>query len=227
MQQLWIIEATANNVFPLNDSQLPILTTERPGPAAGRTKFEYFVPQESTQFGVAPSIINRSFTITADVEVPQGGASGVLLTQGGRFSGYGLYLTKDGKPTFLFNLLDVERPKWQAPQALSPGKHTIVFDWKMDPKGEVVGRGGTGTLSMDGKEVANMSLPRTQPIVWAWDETFDIGKDTGTSVNNADYSIPFPFTGTIGKITVDLGESTVSAEAIKAMMVELAKKRDR
>ena len=72
MQQLWIMEATANNVFPLNDSQLPTLTVERPGPAAGRTKFEYFVPQDATQFGVAPGIINRSYTITADIEVPQG-----------------------------------------------------------------------------------------------------------------------------------------------------------
>ena len=227
MQQLWIMEATQNNVFPLNDSQLPILTTERPGPAAGRTKFEYFAPQTATQFGVAPGIINRSYTITAEIEVPQGGASGVLVTQGGRFSGYGLYLTKDGKPTFTMDLLDVERPKWQAAEALPPGKHTIVFDWKMDPQGTVVGRGGTGTFSVDGKEVAKKSLPRTQPIIWAWDETFDIGLDTGTPVDDKDYSVPFPFTGTIGKITIDLGESTVSPEAIKLMMEELAKKRDR
>lgn len=227
LQELWIMEAARNNVFPLNDSQLPILTTERPGPAAGRSRFEYFAPQVATQFGVAPGIINRSYTITAEVEVPQGGASGVLLTQGGRFSGYGLYLTRDGKPTFVFNLLDVERPKWQAPEALSPGKHTVVFDWKMEATGAVVGRGGTGALSVDGKEVARKALPRTQPLLWAWDETFDIGRDTGTSVNDADYAAPFPFTGTIGKITVDLGDSTVSAEAIRAMMKELAGKRDR
>jgi arylsulfatase len=159
--------------------------------------------------------------------VPQGGASGVLVTQGGRFSGCGLYLTKDGKPTFTMDLLDIERPKWQAADALPPGKHTIVFDWKMEPKGPVVGRGGVGTLSVDGKQVAQKSLPKTQPIVWAWDETFDIGHDTGTSVNNEDYSVPFPFTGTIGKITIDLGESTATADAIREMMKELATKRDR
>ena len=226
MQELWIIEATRNNVFPLNDSMLPVLTLEKPGPATGRTKFEYFAPQTSTQFGVAPGIINRSYTITADIEVPQGGANGVLVTQGGRFSGYGLYL-KDGKPTFVFDLLDVERPKWQAPQALSPGKHTIVFDWKVDPQGTVVGRGGTGTLSVDGKEVAKKSLPKTQPIVWAWDETFDIGRDTGTSVDDSDYHVPFAFTGTIEKITIDLGASTATGPAVEAMMKELAKKRDR
>lgn len=227
LQELWIMEATRNNVFPLNASQLPILTTERPGPAAGRTTFDYFAPQTSTQFGVAPGILNRSYTISAEIEVPQGGASGVLVTQGGRFSGYGLYLTRDGKPTFVFDLLDVERPKWQAPDALPAGKHTVVFDWKMDATGPVVGRGGTGTLSVDGKEVARKALPRTQPLLWAWDETFDIGRDTGTSVNDADYAVPFPFSGTIGKITVDLGASTITPEAIATLMKEMAAKRDR
>ncbi len=134
MQELWMIEATRNQVFPLNDSQLPILTAERPGPAAGRTQFVYTAPMTSTQFAVAPSILNRSYRITAEIEVPQGGANGVLVTQGGRFSGYGLYL-KDGKPTFTMNLLDLERPKWQGSEALPPGKHTIVFDWKMEAKG--------------------------------------------------------------------------------------------
>ena len=114
----------------------------------------------------------------------------MLVTQGGRFSGYGLYL-KDGKPTFTMDLLDIERPKWQSPEALPPGKHTIVFDWKMDPTGMPVGRGGTGTLSVNGKQVAQRSLPHTQPFIWAWDETFDVGLDTGTSVDDSDYQVPF------------------------------------
>src|SRR5262245_29239684 len=99
MKELWLIEATRNNVLPLNNSQLAVLTAERPGPAAGRTHLEYTAPMTSTQFAVAPSIINHSYTITADIEVPQGGANGMLVTEGGRFSGWGLYL-KDGKPTF-------------------------------------------------------------------------------------------------------------------------------
>jgi len=226
MQELWLIEATRNDVLPLNNSQLPILTAERPGPAAGRTQFVYTAPMTSTQFAVAPSILNRSYRITAEIEVPQGGATGVLVTQGGRFSGYGLYL-KDGKPTFTMNLLDVERPKWQAPDALPPGKHTIIFDWKMDSKGEPLARGGTGTLTVDGKQIAQKSLPHTQPLIWAWDETFDVGLDTGTPVDDKDYQVPFAFTGKLGKITVDLGETSATPEAIKMMMEELAKKRDR
>ena len=150
LQQLWMIEAVRNNVLPLNASQVAVLTVQRPGPAAGRKQFVYTTPNASNQFAVAPSIINRSYTITAEIEVPEGGANGVLVTQGGRFSGYGLYL-KDGKPTFTMNLLDIERPKWQSPDALPPGKHTIVFDWKMDPAGIPVGRGGTGTLTVNGK----------------------------------------------------------------------------
>jgi arylsulfatase len=226
MQELWIMEATRNQVFPLNNSQLPILTAERPGPAAGRTQFVYTAPMTSTQFAVAPSILNRSYRITAEVEVPQGGANGVLVTQGGRFSGWGLYL-KDGKPTFTMNLLDIERPKWQGADALPPGKHSIVFDWTMEASGELLGRGGTGTLSVDGKQVAQRSLPKTQPLLWAWDETFDIGLDTGTSVDDKDYQVPYAFTGKLGKIAIDLGESSVSPEAIKLMMGELAKRRDR
>ena len=180
----------------------------------------------SMQFAVAPAILNRSYRITAEVEVPKGGANGMLVTQGGRFSGYGLYL-KDGKPTFTMNLLDLERPKWQSPEALPPGKHTIVFDWKMEKEGPPLGRGGSGTLTVDGKQVAQKSLPRTQPLIWAWDETFDVGSDTGTPVDDKDYQVPFAFTGKLGKVTFDLGESSVSPEAIKLMMEELAKKRDR
>lgn len=101
------------------------------------------------------------------------------------------------------NLLDIERPKWQGPDPLAPGKHTIVFDWKMEPKDPPLSRGGAGTLSINGKQVAQKSLPRTQPLVWAWDETFDIGLDTGTPVDDKDYQVPFAFTGKLGKITFD------------------------
>jgi arylsulfatase len=90
-----------------------------------------------------------------------------------------------------------------------------------------VGRGGTGTLSVDGRQVAQRSLPKTVPFTFAWDETFDVGLDTGTSVDDADYQVPFAFTGKFGKVTFDLGKSSVSPESIKAMMEELAKKRDR
>ncbi len=121
----------------------------------------------------------------------------------------------------------VQRPKWQGPDALPPGKHTVVFDWKPDPEGAPIGRGGAGALSVNGKEAARLSLPQTQPFIWAWDGTFDVGLDAGTSVDDSDYAAPFPFTGKLEKITFDRGETLMTPEAIKAMMEELAKKRDR
>jgi len=123
-------------------------------------------------------------------------------------------------------LLDIERPKWQG-EALAPGRHTIAFEWKPEPAGAPIGRGGTGTLTVDGKAAAQHSLPHTQPFIWAWDETFDVGLDTGTSVDDSDYEAPFPFTGKLEKITFDLGGTLMTPEAIKAMMEEMAKKRDR
>ena len=113
----------------------------------------------------------RSYTITADIDVPEGGAEGMILTSGGRFGGYGFYLLK-GKPVFLWNLVDLKRIRWEGPDALAPGKHTLEFDFKYDGLGvgtlafnnmSGIGRGGTGVLKVDGKEVATQKMERTHP----------------------------------------------------------------
>jgi hypothetical protein len=132
---------------------------------------------------------------------PDGGGEGMLVTTGGRFGGYGLYLL-EGKPVFLYNLVDMARFRWEAPQALTAGKHTIVFDFKSDGPG--FGKGGTGVLKVDGTEVANQKIPHTIPIIMPWDETFDVGVDTRTGVDDEDYQVPFRFTGEIAKLTVAL-----------------------
>ena len=118
--------------------------------------------------GNAPSLLNRSYTITAEVEIPQGGAEGMLMTDGGRFAGYGFYLLK-GRPVFTWNLLGLERVKWQGKEALAPGKHTLEFDWKYDGPG--LGKGGTGTLKVDGKVVDSHPMP-TQSA-----DHSDVGRD--------------------------------------------------
>ena len=133
----------------------------------------------------------------------------MIVTQGGRFGGYGLFLSKGvegirrGKPVFLYNLLDLKRTIWEGPE-LSPGKHTIVFDFKSDGPG--LGKGGTGVLSVDGKEVARNSMEHTTPITFPEDETFDIGQDTRTGVAMLEYryDVPFKFTGKIDKLTFKL-----------------------
>ena len=103
----------------------------RPSATAGRTLFTYSGEQSGLDPSSAPSILNRSYTITADVEIPEGGGDGMIVTEGGAFGGYGLYLLK-GKPVFTYNLLALERFRWEGQQALAPGKHTIVFDFKSD-----------------------------------------------------------------------------------------------
>ena len=162
MQELFIMEGQRNQVFPLNNS-IAAMIAPRPGPAAGRSHFVYTGPSCCTQANAAPSILNRSFRITADITVPADGGSGVLVTQGGRFAGWGLYL-KDGKPTFTMNLLNLKRSKWQAAQALAAGRHTLVFDFALVQQGEVpFGHGGTGVLTVDGTEAAKLTLPHTTP----------------------------------------------------------------
>ena len=125
----------------------------------------------------------------------------MINTLGGRFGGYGLYLLK-GKPVFTYNLLALERFRWEGPQALAPGKHTILFDFKYDGPG--MAKGGTGVLSVDGKEVARKTIPHTIPALMTIDESFDVGVDTRTGVDDNDYQSPFRFTGKIDKVTIKL-----------------------
>jgi arylsulfatase len=204
MQQTFVMEATKYNVFPLYDSRLQRFISEKPSYSPGRTEFTYTGAVSNVPFpdtGTAPSLLNKSYTITAEIEVPEGGGEGVLVTDGGRFAGYGFYLL-EGRPVFTWNLLGLEKVKWQGNEALSPGKHTLVFDWKYDGPG--LGKGGTGTLSVDGTVAESRAMPKSLPISLMWDETFNVGADTGTPVDDADYQVPFRFTGGIDRLTVKL-----------------------
>jgi arylsulfatase len=173
--------------------------------------------------GSAPELIAKSFTITAEVEVPKGGGDGMLNTLGGRFGGYGLYVLK-GKPVFTYNLLDVARFRWQGQTALTPGKHTIVFDFKYDGPGPA--KGGTGSLSVDGKVVDKKTVPNTIPALMTIDETFDVGIDTRTGVDDKDYQPPFAFDGKIAKLTVKVGPSQFAGLEQKTLQDAVARARD-
>jgi arylsulfatase len=205
MQQLFIMQAEKYGVFPLDDSTLPRFVGVKPSYTMGRTVFEYSGELTNVPFpGVAgaPNMLNKSYTITAEVEVPQGGAEGMLVTDGGRFAGYGFYLKK-GVPVFAWNLLQLDTVKWQGKEALASGKHTLEFDWKYDGPG--LGKGGSGTLKVDGEVVDTKSMPKSLPVGIGWVETFNVGVDTGTAVDGDDYQVPFPFTGKLAKLTVKLG----------------------
>jgi arylsulfatase len=202
LQSIFVQEAREYQVFPLDNRAFVRFMTPRPSATAGRTEFVYTGEISGIPGGDAPPILGRSFTITAEIDVPRVGAEGMLATQGGETNGYGLYVV-NGKPVFTYNLLDMERFRWAAPAALAPGKHSIVFDFTYDGPG--VAKGGTGVLKVDGTEAATLKIPRTVPFTMPLDESFDVGVDTRTGVNDADYRPPFRFTGTIDKLTFKIG----------------------
>jgi len=201
LQDQFMVEAKKYQVLPLDNSILERIITPRPSSTAGRTEFTYSGEISGLPDGSVPNTLAKSYSISAEVVIPQGGAEGMLNTLGGRFGGYGLYLLK-GKPVFTYNLLALERFRWEGPQALTPGKHTILFDFKYDGPG--LAKGGTGVLSVDGKEVASKTIPHTIPVLMTIDESFDVGVDTRTGVDDNDYLPPFRFTGTLGKLTIKL-----------------------
>jgi arylsulfatase len=201
LQKLFLSEARRYQVLPLDDRLSERFdVTLRPSPAAGRTTFTYYSGVAPIPEGSAPSLRNRSFSITANVEVPESGAEGVLLTQGGRFAGWGFFL-EDSKPTYLYNFANAERYIIQSPEKLPPGKSTVRFDFDYDGGG--VGAGGTGKLFINDQQVAEGRIEKTVPYRLALDETFDVGRDTGTPVAET-YQVPFPFTGNLQKVTLNL-----------------------
>jgi len=224
LQGLFMQEAKKYQVLPLDNSWLERAVVPRPSAIAGRTEFTYSGEVSGIPYSSAPDLVGKSFKITAEVEIPPKGGEGMLNTLGGRFGGYGLYLVK-GKPVFTYNLLALERFRWEGSQALTPGKHAIVFDFKYDGPG--LGKGGTGVMTVDGKEVARKTVPHTVPAVMTIDEFFDVGVDTRTGVDDKDYQPPFRFTGKLDKLTINLEPQLTDADHQKAAEMVAAAQDDR
>jgi len=229
LKKLFIEEARKYEVFPMDASVAARLVQPRPNITAGRSEFVYTRPMTGLPQGDSPSLLNSSYTITADIEVPQGGAEGMILTSGGRFAGYGFYLLK-GKPVFLWNMIDLERIKWQGTEALAPGRHMLEFDFQYEGLGagtlafnnmSGLAQPGTGTLKVDGKVVDTQKMKKTLPMILQWDEAFDVGSDTLTGVNDADYRPPFALTAKLNKLTIKVDRPQLSPadiEKLKAAM---------
>lgn len=233
MKERFLQEAKKYQVLPLDASVAARIAAPRPNITAGRSEFTYTRPMTGLPQGDSPRLLNASYTITADIEVPPEGAEGMILTSGGRFAGYGFYLLK-GKPVFLWNLLDLNRIRWEGKEALAPGRHLIEFDFKYNGLGPEtlafnnfsgLGQGGTGTLKVDGQVVANHQMPHTLPMILQWDESFDIGSDTLTGVDDADYQPPFRLTAKLRKLTIKIDRPHLSAEDIKKL--EAAQRNNR
>jgi arylsulfatase len=223
LKQMFIAEAKKYQVFPLDASVAARVVAPRPNITAGRNEFVYTRPMTGLPQGDSPFLLNSSYAISADIEIPQGGADGMILTSGGRFAGYGFYLLK-GKPVFVWNLLDLERVKWEGDEPLTPGQHNLEFNFQYDGLGlgtlafnslSGLGRSGTGTLKVDGKVVASQKMEKTLPMILQWDEAFDIGSDTLTGVNDADYKPPFPLTAKLNKLTIKVDRPQLSPADIQ------------
>jgi arylsulfatase A-like enzyme len=225
MRDLMFGEFAKYQVLPLDASAATRFVAPRPSLAAGRTVFDYSgLTVTDIPEGNMPSLLNTSYTITAEIDVPEGGGDGMIINEGGRFYGWGLYLVK-GNPVFTYNNQGIKRTRWQGPE-LAQGKHTIEFHFKYDGLGagtlafnnvSGVGRGGSGTLKIDGKEVSTQTMEHTVPLTKPLDTVFNIGNAAGTPVDDADYKIPFPFNGKIEKLTIVLDRPQLTLEDIKKL----------
>ena len=203
MEDLWWVEAAKYNVLPLDWRGGERMNGEamgRPSLIRDRNSMTYYPGTVGVPDAAAPPMLNRSWTITADIEVPEGGANGMIVTQGGVEGGYGLYL-RDGKPTFVYNYLGIDRPTFTGKDALPKGKATLIVDFKYDGGGP--GKGGMVTLSANGSKVAEGRMEKTVPNKFSICEGLDIGMDVGSPVDFT-YNPPFAFTGKIEKVKIDL-----------------------
>jgi arylsulfatase A-like enzyme len=219
LQDLFLIEAAKYNVLPIDSSFADRANPSlRPGFNTGRTDFTYYPGMIRIPEGNAPDIKNKSFHIAADVEIPKSGGEGVLATQGGRFGGWAL-LVLDGKPMFAYAYSNQDGDKYPnqsksktrigGSETLTPGKHSIAFDFNYDGGG--IGKGGQGTLSVDGKIVGKGRIEKTAPFRFSLDESFDIGEDTGTPViDEYDAKMPFKFSGGLQKVVFKLGPDSLN-----------------
>jgi len=214
LQAAFLTEAEKYSVLPLDDRTLERLNAAlvgRPDLMAGRTTLTVHQGMLGMSENVFINAKNRSHTLTAELEIPKTGANGVILAQAGRFGGWSLYV-KDGKPAYTYNYLGLKQYTVAATQPLAPGKATLRFEFAYDGGG--VGKGGTGTLFVDGKSVATGRIDNTQCCIFSADEGVDVGADEGTAVSSS-YKVPFEFTGKIASVTIELREQK-SADASAA-----------
>ncbi|MFA6600020.1 MAG: arylsulfatase [Candidatus Omnitrophota bacterium] len=225
MRALFMKEAEKYSVLPLDDrfiERMDASLVGRPDLTAGRSSFTVYEGMTGMSENVFINTKCRSHSITADVEIPEGGANGVILAQAGRFGGWSLYL-KDGKPTYTYNFLGMNRTTIAATSPLQAGKAVIRFEFAYDGGGMF--KGGLGTIFVNGEKVAEGRIERCQ-IFFSADEGADVGED-GESPVVEDYGIPAPykFTGKIDKVTLDLNPVAPAAAQAQAQAQQEASRK--
>jgi arylsulfatase len=211
LQRLWMEEARRYNVLPLDDRRVerfdPAMAG-RPALITGNSQLLFSGMGRLTE-NVLLNIKNKSHAVTAQIVVPDGGATGVLFAQGGAFGGFSLYL-KDGRPAYCYNLFGLRRFKVYADAVVPAGEHQIRMEFSYDGGG--LAKGGTVGLYLDGSKVGGGRVDRTQPMVFSADETADVGIDTGSSVSDDYRPESSAFTGRVGWVQIDLGDDAENAD---------------
>jgi arylsulfatase A-like enzyme len=199
LQALFMRDAEKFHVLPIDDRLLERTNAElvgRPSVMEGRNTVTYGPGMKGMGVDIFIATPGKSYTMTVDVDV-QAGSNGVIVAQGGRFGGFSFFVS-NGKPTFVYNYLGLEKFTVASSQALSPGKHTVVYDFKSDGG---LGKGGVGTIAIDGKKVGEGRIGKTQPGIFSVDDLADVGTDDGTPVT--DYGKSPKFNGTLNKVTIE------------------------
>jgi len=213
LQGLFLKEATKYRVLPIDDRVLERMNAAsagRPDLMGGRTSLTLSEGMMGMSENVFINIKNRSLSITSDLQIPEGGANGVIIAQAGRFGGWSLYL-KDGKPTYCYNFLGLQEYKVSAPEALPAGKATVRMNFNYDGGG--IGKGGTATLLVNGQKVASGRIERTQGMIFSADETAGVGQDDATPVTTDYKERDNAFTGKILKVAIDVKPIGVAMKA--------------
>jgi arylsulfatase A-like enzyme len=211
LQQLWLEEARKHNVLPLDDRRIERFNAElvgRPELVKGNSQLLFGGMGRLTESSLL-NIKNKSHAVTAEIVVPETGADGVILAQGGAFGGWSLY-AKDGRPTYCYNLLGLQRFKIAADATIPPGTHQVRMEFGYDGGGP--GKGGTVTLYLDGDQCGEGRVEATVPLIFSADETADVGRDTASPVSDDYAGESSVFTGTVKWVQIDLGEDAEDAD---------------
>ena len=205
LQDLWWAEAAKHNVLPMDWRVAERFNSElarRPSLAGKAKTLIYYPGQIGLPPEASPRVLNKSWTLTADIEVPESGAQGMIATHGGIVGGYGLYL-RENKPVFVYNYLSLERTTVAGEEPLPTGKVQLKVDFAYQGGPKELGKAAVVTMTVNGKNVAQGQLSRTIPATISIGEGFDVGEDVGSPVDFT-YKPPFKFTGTINKVTIEL-----------------------
>jgi arylsulfatase len=212
LQRLFVIEATRNNVLPLDDRVAERISAEvagRPMLVKG-TRQRHFGGMRRLSENSVVSIKKRSHAVTAEIDVPEAGVQGVIIAQGGGIGGWSLYVV-DGRLRYCYNLLGVQRFSVASERALPPGTHQVRMEFDYDGPG--LGKGGTVTLRLDGEPIGEGVVGATAAMIFSADDTCDVGAESGSLVAE-DYPVPNDFTGVIKWVAIDVDAAADDADHV-------------